>query len=255
MKLKSMIALLLCIIMTGCASSQKKQARDRSNNARYQYNLGSFHMNQGNVDEAIKHYSDSLEIEPGAYQTMNALGLAYAMKGNFQEALTQFKNCLKINPRFTEARNNMAMIYQEMGQIDLAEEEYKKAIDDRNYQSRENPYYNLARLYLAKDELDLALYHVNMALELNNRMVLAYNLQGIIYERLNRFEDAIISYKNGLKKIEAGDDINLKFNLAVVYFKNNQYDLAKDLFLEVLTKTKDPEIKKQTDDYLRLINK
>ncbi|MBN2245649.1 MAG: tetratricopeptide repeat protein [Candidatus Aminicenantes bacterium] len=252
MKSKSIMILLLCILIAGCSSSQKKE-RNRTDTARYQYNLGSFHMNQGNVDQAIKHYKNSLEIEPGSYQTMNALGLAYAMQGNFQDALTQFNNCLKINPRFTEARNNMAMIYQEMGQIDLAEEEYKKAIDDRNYQSRENPYYNLARLYLAKDELDLALFHVNMALELNNRMVLAHNLQGIIYERLNRFEDAIISYKNGLKMIESGDDTNLKFNLAVAYFKNNQYDLAKEFFVKILAKTQDPELKKQIDDYLSLI--
>jgi type IV pilus assembly protein PilF len=252
MKFKTIIVLLLCIMIAGCASSQKKE-RNRADSAQYQYNLGSFQMNQGNVDEAIKHYKNSLEIKPGAYQTMNALGLAYAMKGNFQEALTQFKNCLKINPRFTEARNNMAMIYQEMGQIDMAEIEYKKAIDDKNYQSRENSYYNLARLYLAKDELNLALYHVNMALELNNRMVLAHNLQGLIHERLNRFEDAISSYKNGLKIVESGDDNNLKFNLAVAYFKNNQYDLAKELFLEVLAKTQDPELKKQIDDYLRLI--
>jgi len=255
MKFKFILVLILCFLIAGCASSQNSKERNRSNNARQQYNLGSFHMNQGNIDEAINYYKKSLEIEPGAYQTLNALGLAYAMKGNFQEALTQFQKCLKINPRFTEARNNMAMIYQELGQIDMAEMEYKKAIEDRNYQSRENPYYNLARLYLSEDKLDQALYNVNLAIELNNRMVLAYNLQGIIYERLNRYEDAIESYKNGLRKIESGDDNNLKFNLAVAYFKNNQYDLAKDLFLDILTKITDTDIKKQIDDYLRLINK
>jgi len=255
MKFKSILVLILCLLIAGCASSQNNKERTRSNNARHQYNLGAFHMNQGNIDEAINYYKKSLEIEPGAYQTYNALGLAYAMKGNFQEALTQFQKCLKINPRFTEARNNMAMIYQEIGQIDMAEVEYKKAIEDRNYQSRENPYYNLARLYLSQDKLDQALYHVNLAIELNNRMVLSHNLQGIIYERLNRYEDAIESYKNGIRKIEGGEDNNLKFNLAVAYFKNNQYDLAKDLFLEILPKVTDPEIKQQIDDYLRLINK
>jgi tetratricopeptide (TPR) repeat protein len=79
---------------------------------------------------------------------------------------------------------------------------------------------------------------------------MAHNLEGVLYERINEFDKAIESYKAGLKLSE--EDINLKFNLAVAYFKNGQYDLARERFDEIYSAA-DTEMKTQIDEYLRLI--
>jgi tetratricopeptide (TPR) repeat protein len=79
---------------------------------------------------------------------------------------------------------------------------------------------------------------------------MAHNLEGVLYERLNDFDRAINSYKAGLKLSE--EDINLKFNLAVAYFKNEQYDLAREKFDEIYSGA-DSEMKIQIDEYLKLI--
>jgi tetratricopeptide (TPR) repeat protein len=79
---------------------------------------------------------------------------------------------------------------------------------------------------------------------------MAHNLEGVLYERLNDFDKAIESYKAGIKI--SRDDINLKFNLAVAYFKNKQYNLARERFDEIYSSA-DIEMKRQIDEYLKLI--
>ena len=66
------------------------------------------------------------------------------------------------------------------------------------------------------------------------------------------YEAAIESYKQGLKIAE--EDINLKFNLGVAYFKNNQFDEAKEMFNKIRTLT-DLNMKRQIDGYMKIINK
>ena len=144
----------------------------------------------------------------------------------------------------------MGTAYQELGMLDKAEQEFRTAASDANYKSKELPYYNLARLYFSQDKSKDALYYVQKSIEANPRLVMAHNLEGVLYERLNDFDKAIESYKAGIKI--SRDDINLKFNLAVAYFKNKQYNLARERFDEIYSSA-DIEMKRQIDEYLKLI--
>lgn len=234
-----------------CASSQKKIEEARQKNPRYQYNIGIVHLNRGNLDEAIRYLNKSLALNPNYYLALNALGLAYFMKGNLEESTKYFQRCLVINPTFSEARNDLGMVYQEMGLMDKAQQEFRIAAADKNFNSRELPYYNLARLYLAQGKLDEALEHVQKALELNKEMAMAYNLKGMIHEKLKKYDEAIESYTQAVK-IDLLN-INFNFNLAVAYFKNNEFEKAKEIFEKISSKTTDPEMKKKIDQYLKIM--
>ncbi|MBA7683246.1 hypothetical protein ES703_91607 [subsurface metagenome] len=76
------------------------------------------------------------------------------MKGEFQASIAYLKKCLDINPRLTEAHNYLGVAYQELGFIEEAEKEFRIAILDPNYKSKELPYYNLARIYFSNDKLE-----------------------------------------------------------------------------------------------------
>ena len=225
---------------------EKQQEED----PRYQYNLALFHMNNGNLDEAIKHFNKSISLDAQHYLSYNGLGIAYLMKGEFKTAIDYFQKSLQLNPALTEAHNYMGTAYQELGMLDKAEQEFRTAASNANYKSKELPYYNLARLSLTKDKPKDALYYVQKSIEANPRLVMAHNLEGVLYERLNDFDKAIESYKAGIKI--SRDDINLKFNLAVAYFKNKQYNLAREMFDEIYSSA-DIEMKRQIDEYLKLI--
>ncbi|TET73613.1 MAG: tetratricopeptide repeat protein, partial [Candidatus Aminicenantes bacterium] len=198
MRYKSIFIIFICLNFILCASTQKKIEDARNNDIQYQYNMGLFYLNQGIVDEAIKYLNRTIELNPRYDLALYSLGLAHSMNGNFEESVKHLQNCLKINPTLTDARNALGAIYQEMGLLDQAEKEFRIAISDENYKSKDNSYYNLARIYMAKGKLKEALNYVEWALGINRRMVMAHNLKGIIYEGLNDFAKAIDSYRIAL---------------------------------------------------------
>ena len=265
MKQKTFSVLLICLISIRCASSGKKLQQLKENDPQYQYNLGLFYLNSlrgGNVDEvirsndssideAIKYFNRSLSLNPRYYLALNGLGLAYSMRGNLQESANAYQKCLEINPLFTEARNNLGSIYQEMGFLDKAEEEFKKAIVDQNYASRELPLYNLARLYFTQDRFEEALGYLQKSIQINNRLAMAHNLQGLILEKLTRLPEAISSYEQAIKIFP--EEINFNFNLAVALFKNNELSKAAEIFERILPKAQDPEMKAKIEQYLKAI--
>jgi len=250
MKISTAGILLVCLSLAFCSSQEKKIEKQKEQDPQYQYNLALFHLNNGNPDEAIKFFNKCISLDAQYHLSYNGLGIAYLMKGEFETAIDFFQKTLQLNPALTEAHNYMGTAYQELGMLDKAEQEFRTAASDATYKSRELPYYNLARLYFMKDMPKDALYYVQKSIESNPRLVMAHNLEGVLHERLNEFDKAIESYKAGIKLAE--EDINLIFNLAVAYFKNSQYELARERFDEIYSSA-DIEMKKKIDEYLKLI--
>ena len=251
MKTKTVLLLIICLQLLFCATPQNKIEKAREKDPRYQYNMGLFYLNSGQMDLAIKHLISSLSLDSGNYLALNALGLAYSMKGELKESVKYFEECLEVNPALSEAHNNLGSVYQEMGQFDKAEEEFLKASLDTKYSSREMPFYNLARLKFIQNKFQEALFQIQKALEIKPDYPLALNLQGLIYIRLDRLGEAISSFEKA-KKITP-DDIDLNFNLGEAYFKNRQFQKAKMVFDEIYLKVPDAEMKKKIDDYLAKI--
>jgi len=252
MTFKTFIILTVCLTLVFCASPEKKMQRQREKDPRYQYNLGLFYLNNGRPEEAIKYFQKSLALDKSFYLSFNGMGIAYLMLRQFEKSAQYFERTLELNPTLTEAHNYLGTVFQELGHLERAEQEFRAAIADMNYKSRDLPYYNLARLYFGQNRFADALYYVQKSLEINPRLVMAINLKGVIYERLEDYGAAIESYKQGLKITE--EDVDLKFNLGVAYFKNNQFEEAKEVFNKIYTLA-DLNMKRQIDGYMKIINK
>lgn len=258
MRYKPGIIFLLSLSLIFCASPLKKIQEARKTDPEYQYNMGLFHLNEGNIDQAIKYLKISLTLKPNNDLALCSLGVAYSMKGDLEQSINYYKSCIKVNPSLTEAHNFLGTVYQEMGFVDQADREYRIAIADRKFKSRHLPFYNLAKLYVTKNNIKEALVYVEEALKIYGNFTMAYNLKGNILERLNRLPDAIDSYLRALDRLtpEGRDqDVNINFNLAVAHFKNNEYSKAKDIFERIYLKVTDLEMKDKIDRYLRIINR
>ncbi|MEA3420637.1 MAG: tetratricopeptide repeat protein [Acidobacteriota bacterium] len=251
MRLKTISILIICLNIIFCASSQKKIEQAREKDPRYQCNLGLVYLNNGKVDLAIDYFNKSLSLLPNYELALNAMGIAYSMKGNFEESAKYYEKCLKVNPSLTETHNYLGTAYQQMGFLDKAEEQFQQAAGNINYKSRELPYYNLARLYFLQDKPKKALEYIEKSLALNNTLVMALNLKGLINDKLENYEEAINCYNQALKI--APDDLNLNFNLAVAYYKNSQFKSARDIFELISAKTTDPEMKKKVEQFLNAL--
>ncbi len=263
MKIKTALILLICLNLILCASSQKKLEKSREKDPLYQYNMGLFFLNQGNTDEAIKHFNKALALKSDYDLALCMIGLAHSMNGKFNEAINYLKKALSISPGLTEAHNYLGVVYQELGLLDEAEKEFMIATLDKTYLSRDNPYYNLARIYFARDKLEEALNYVNKALEISRNFRMANNLKGMILEKQLKYKEAIESYKMALKNLETETAlsrnvamdyyVSINFSLAVAYFKNNELDKAKEIFINIYPGVTDPEMKLKIEQYLKAI--
>jgi Tfp pilus assembly protein PilF len=254
MRAKSVIVLLISASLTFCATSQQKLQQSRAKDPKYQYNLGLVYLNQSNldprnIDEAIKYFVKALALDTRYYLAWNAIGLAQSLKGNLPESAKAYEKCLEIYPAFTEVHNNLGTIYQEMNQLPKAEVEFQKALLDAAYPTRELPYYNLARLYVLQDRLDLAMENVRKAIQAKPRLAMAHNLMGMILEKQNKPEDAVAAYEQAVKIVP--DDIQFSFNLGAAYLGTGEAAKAKELFLRISPRVSDPVMKTRIDQFLK----
>jgi len=254
MRTSRIFVLLVCVNLAFCATSQQKLQQARAKDPKYQYNLGLVYLNQSNlnpanIDTAIGYFVKALALDTRYYLAWNAIGLAQSLKGKLAEAAKAYEKCLEIRPDFTEAHNNLGTIYQELNQLDKAEGEFQKAVLDTSYQTRELPYYNLARLYYVQNRLDAAYESVQAALRIRPRLAMAQNLKGKILEQMGRTDEAVEAYQQAVKAVP--DDIQFSFNLAAAYVKAGDTAKAKDLFLKLAPRATDPEMKAKIGQYLR----
>jgi protein O-GlcNAc transferase len=248
MKPKNSSILIVALILCSCASTQQRQARDREKDPQFQYEKAVVCMQYGMTDEALKYLNLTLNLDPRYYLAYNLLGLAHMIKGNLPEAIKAFEKCLEINPGFSEGHNNLGTALSESDSAERAEEEFKKAFAiDQNY----NASYNLAKLYYVQKKMDLALDYVQKSIQKYSRSVLAFNLQGLIFDSQTRFEEAIASFEQALKL--APDEINVKFNLAATYYKKGDLETSKGILEKILPEAKSEELKARINDMLKRI--
>jgi Tfp pilus assembly protein PilF len=253
MKIRIVLIIALILLSTACSSGPAKAKKAQDQNPEYQYNLGVFYLNEGQLDRALFHLNKSLILRPDSYLVYHSMGLVYTIKGELEKAVEKFQNALKANPASTETRNTLGAIYQEMGFLDKAETQFAAAAQDVNYKSRELAYYNLARLYTQKDQPDKAVENINKALTLNNGLAMGHNLKGILMEKQGQYDAAIDCYRRAVNKTP--DDISFSYNLAVAYFKNQEYNQAKELFEKILPLITEPESQTRIRQYLDSIAK
>jgi tetratricopeptide (TPR) repeat protein len=95
---------------------------------RQHYNLGVVLAQNGNLDDAIKHYHTALSIKPDYVEAYYNLGNALAQKGDDKAAIYNYQKTLQINPDFFKAYYNIARIMSNQGKTGEAIYNFKKAL-------------------------------------------------------------------------------------------------------------------------------
>jgi Flp pilus assembly protein TadD len=245
---KFLLLLAISLCLTFCATVQTKKDQENEKDPQYQYEKAVIAMKYELLDEAIKYLNQAFALDPNHYESHNLLGLIHFKKQNFSQAASAYEKCLELRPDQPEVHNNLGFAYQELELLDKAEEEYKKAYSiDENF----NASFSVAKIYFGQNKLELALDYVQKSIQKNSNSSAAYNLQGVILNKVGRLLEAIISFQSALKI--APNDIIIGINLGIAYINNREFDKARMLLEKILPLVKDQTLKDKINEYLKLI--
>ncbi len=192
-------------------------------------------------------YQEIIKYSPDSFQAHNNLGLQYESLGRFEEAQGEYKRALAIKPDLIEARANLANLYFKLKLYPQAQAEYElleknqlgaKAGEVRN---------NLGNIYEVSGDLDGAIAKYKQALKLDPSLKFTrFNLARIYYAR-GDFDLAVSSILASLGGQAKSDDSGIIFNflknagsvnnaaqfytnLGINFAQNNCWDAAVKAF-------------------------
>lgn len=135
----------------------------------------------GHLDEAVDLYLASIQTFPTA-EAHTFLGWTYSFQGRLEEAIAECKLAIQVDPDFGNPYNDIGVYLIELGQPDEAIPWLEKAIEAKRYEGYHYPYYNLGRIYLAKEMYAKARSYFERSLEVAPN----YSLAREALEKLKR---------------------------------------------------------------------
>jgi tetratricopeptide (TPR) repeat protein len=73
--------------------------------------------NQGDLDAALREFSEAIRLNPNFVEPYNNLGLTLKEQGKLKEAADYFREALRRNPGYDTARQNLSEVEAQMGKL------------------------------------------------------------------------------------------------------------------------------------------
>ena len=165
--------------------------------AELEFERGNFLMGLKEIEEAIKAYSDVIELNPHYSAAYNNRGVIYANRGEYNLAITDFSKAIELNPRDFFAYNNRGNTYNDIGEFNKAIDDFNNAIYLKSDYS--NAYNNRGNVYVKKHDFDQAIKDFNTAIQLDPGFAGAYNSRGTAYHEKGDIQKAIGDFNEAIK--------------------------------------------------------
>ncbi|GAM21190.1 hypothetical protein SAMD00019534_043650, partial [Acytostelium subglobosum LB1] len=175
------------------------------------FHLGVMYYELGHREAALELYARTLTLKPDYTEALCNVGVIHKNSGNIDLAITYYQRALSVDANFMLVKGNMAIaltdlgtVHKTNGDLDRAAKLYKRALFYNS--SYADAYYNLAIVYIERNEQEKALVAYELAIHfkpsyteaLNNlgapTYSEAYNNLGVIYRDEGRVDDSIEAY-------------------------------------------------------------
>jgi protein O-mannosyl-transferase len=200
------------------------------NNYEAHFCIAPMLLEQGRIEEAIRHNTEAVRINPNHAKAINNLGVALHRAGRIDEAIYYFKRVLEIKPGLTDAHFNLAATLAAKGDFEEAAAEYRKVLsampDDANALN------NLGLALIGSGKLAEAVKEYEKILLIQPQNVVVRNNLGAILLQQGKFDEAIREYQKSLQ-IKPGDP-NVLNVLGMALGQQGKFDEAVKYFSEAL---------------------
>jgi tetratricopeptide (TPR) repeat protein len=151
----------------------------------------------GDIEGAIREYSEALRLDPKYAEAYCMRGIAYKSKGDFDKAIADQTEAIRLNLKFAEAYCMRGVAQKSKGKLN-------KSIDDFTQAIRLNPKYTEAYLLrgIANDDnghIDAAISDYSKAIRLDSTDAGAYCMRGIARKQKGDIDKAVSDFTEAIR--------------------------------------------------------
>ena len=183
--------------MDGAIKGYSEALRIRPDFAIAHDNLGVALVHKGKQDDAMKHFSEALRIRPKDPKILTNYGQALMQQGKIQDAIAHFLRALEIDSNNFEARNNLGIALARQGKLKEAILHISKALEIETHNAKIHS--NLGQAFMLNGKLRKAARNFSEAVRLNPEYAEAHSKLGIVLTRLGDYDGALGHFSKALQ--------------------------------------------------------
>ena len=155
-QLPAATVLLGALWLAGCATQTNLPGSSDSDAAEAYTRLGVAYLERDNLPRAMNALDRALEIDPTDAEALQAMAMVHQRQGESRLADETFRRAIDNAPAFTRARNNYAAFLYDRGRLREACEQLEEASRDTQYDNRAQLFANLGQCRLEMGDIDAA---------------------------------------------------------------------------------------------------
>lgn len=172
-------------------------AKSAPNTAYLIYLRGTLSDDTGNVDEAIRLFSDAIKLNPKLFNAYLRRGMAMRRKGDVDRAIANYSEAIRISPTDWRPFYNRGNAYSQKGDEDRAIQDFSESI--KLYPDSALSYLNRGIGYAKKKQFDRAIADFNTAMKLEPNNPHIYYNRGDALAKTGKLEASIGDFSTSLK--------------------------------------------------------
>ncbi len=215
----------------------------------YYNSKGVEYFYRGEIENAIKCFEKSLDLNFKNTVALNNLAQAYIKNQNLDKAKNTLKKAIVFNPKYTQTYINLAQVAK-IESLENANNKFKKEQERYLKQALKcNPndkriYLELGNIELEEKNYEKALKYFNTALVYDDEYYEAYLGIAIVYIESGNMQKALLALRNAGALNSKSDEIS--FYLAKMCILDEKFDEAKEYLEDAISKAEN------SDYYLEL---
>jgi tetratricopeptide (TPR) repeat protein len=211
-------------------------AQEMNNDAGKRYNEGNKLLKEGKYSDAVVKYDSALTFQKD-YRIFYQKGLALKKQGQFQQALDAFEQSVNQKTDFAAGYNALGGVYYALGKYDSAVVHFEKVLtfvknDDVKQKIQENMAYAYAKLGVGADEAgepQKAIEYLEKAVN-NSNYDAAYLTLAKAYTEVGDNDKAISAGEKALKYKSTISSGGPYYYMGVAYKNKGDMTKAKEMF-------------------------
>ena len=200
-------------------------------NATTAYIRGNVSAANGQLNQALYHYTDCLNHDPSHIRARLNRSSVYMGLDQAKQALDDAEKLLDTAPQLVVARVRKGDAHMHLGEWDLGSKEFKHVLEHAPHHT--HALTQLAACYMGMDRAERAEQHLNEALRQSPDHAPAWHQRGLYYLHFNNLENALSDFEAAVRC--DGNHLDARLQIAAHHHGLGQLEKAETAWKAILS--------------------